>query len=169
MHLVRILAALLVTGIGIEAGGSEAILQRLEPDLVTGASTAVIVDNLSLAHTAQLLPFDERGQIVPGDVSDQTKRVLESLGNVLATAGCNMERTAKLNFYISTSNDLPVLKKILVHEFSDGNKPAVTFVVTPLPNPAARVGLDAVALPRYKSKAPKVEWISPLGYHDREI
>jgi enamine deaminase RidA (YjgF/YER057c/UK114 family) len=169
MHLVRILTILLATGIATQVGGSEARLQRIEPDPTSGTSKAVIVDNLSLVHTAQLLPLDERGQIDPGDVSDQTKRVFSSLRAVLAKVGCNMESVAKLNIYISTSNDATVVHRMLAHEFPGANKPAAGFVVTPLPEPAARIALDAVALPRYQSKAAKIEWISPLGFHDREI
>ena len=64
-----------------------------------------------------------------------------------------------------------MVSQALAREFSHANKPAVTFVVTLLPNPGARVAMDAVAVavPHVQSKPSKVEWISPLGHQDREI
>jgi Putative translation initiation inhibitor, yjgF family len=107
--------------------------------------------------------------MVTGGISNQTERGLVVLRGVLSTAGSDWESIAKLNIYISTSNDMPVVRQLLAREFSHPNKPAATFVVTPLPDPSARIAMDAVAVPRLRSKASKVEWISPLGYYDREI
>lgn len=144
-------------------------LTCIEPDSTTGTSKAVIADHLSLVHTTQILPVDRQGQIVPGGLSNQTQQVLASLRAVLGSARCDLETVAKLNVYISPSNAISVVSQALAREFSHANKPAATFVVTLLPNPAARVAMDAVAVPHVQSKPSKVEWISPLGHQDREI
>jgi enamine deaminase RidA (YjgF/YER057c/UK114 family) len=149
---------------------SRALSRCIEPDAQTGTSKAVVVDEgVFLVHTAQILPFDEQGQIVPGGVSNQTRRVLTRLDGLLSSARSDLQAAAKLNIYISTSNDLPIVLQALARKFSHANKPATSFVVTPLPEPTARVAMDVVAPTRYPSKASKVEWISPLGYQDREI
>lgn len=150
------------------AFAGETSLKYIDPDSTTGTSKAVIVEELSLVHTAQILAFDDRRQIVMG-ISNQTERVLAVLGGVLSKARCDSEDIAQLNIYISTSNDVPILRQLLARDFIRANKPAATFVVTPLPDPAARIAMDAVAVPRFRSKASKVEWISPMGYPDGEI
>jgi enamine deaminase RidA (YjgF/YER057c/UK114 family) len=173
VHTLRILIALVwiaVPGFLVAQDVRiETPVRCIEPDAQTGISKAVIVnDHLFLVHTAQILPFDEQGQLVAG-ISNQTKRVLARLRGVLSTARSDLEAAAKLNIYISTSNDMPVVTQALAHEFSHANKPAMTFVVTPSPESTARVAMDVVAPTRVRSKGSKVEWISPLGYQDREI
>lgn len=172
MHL-RTLLTILVSGAFhssvAQHAAPAASLTFIEPDSTTGTSKAVIADNLSLVHTTQILPVDQQGQIVPGGLSNQTQQVLASLRAALGAAHCDLETVAKLNVYISISNALPVVSQALAREFSHANKPAATFVVTLLPNPAAHVAMDAVAVPHVQSKPSKVEWISPLGNQDREI
>jgi len=147
----------------------EASVRCIEPDAKSGISKAVIVnDHAFLVHTAQILPFDEQGQIVTGGVSKQTKCVLGRLDGLLSGARSDLA-AAKLNIYIRISNDMPVVTEVLAREFSGGSKPAATFVVTQLPEPTARVAMDAVAPTGVPSTASKVEWISPLGYQDRKI
>lgn len=172
MRTIWILIALAISIPSLLAQGasSEAPVVCIEPDVGTGTSKAVIVnDHLFLVHTTQILPFDEHGQVVAGGVSNQTKRVLARLRGVLSSARSDLESAAKLNIYISISNDMPIITQALAREFSGANKPAATFVVTQLPEPTARVAIDAVATTRVQSKASKVEWITPLGYQDREI
>ena len=106
--------------------------------------------------------------MVTGGVSNQTKCVLGRLSGLLSSSRSDLAATVKLNIYLSTSNDIPVVTQVLAREFSGGSKPAATFVVTQLPEPTARVAMDAVAATRVPSKGSKVEWISPLGYQDRE-
>jgi enamine deaminase RidA (YjgF/YER057c/UK114 family) len=168
MHRLQILLAFVLALAG-QAGSAAEIVKRLEPDSKTGTSKAVVVEDLSLVHTAQILPFDEGKRIVTGGISNQTERVLAVLRGVLSNARCDLSSVAKLNVYISTSNDMPVVCEVLAREFSSPNKPAATFVVTSLPDPAARIAMDAVAAPRFQSRISTVEWISPLRYHDREI
>lgn len=148
---------------------AEIFFKCIGPDSTTGTSKAVIVENLSLVHTAQILPFDDHRQIVTGGTGNQTERGLAVLGGVLSNSRCDLDGVVKLNVYISISNDLPVVRRTLARQFSGPNKPATTFVVTSLPEPSARIAMDAVAARRFQSIGSKVEWISPLGYQDREI
>jgi enamine deaminase RidA (YjgF/YER057c/UK114 family) len=148
---------------------SETPLKCIEADTTTGTSKAVIVEDPGLVYTAQILPLDDRRQTVAGGIAKQTERVLAVLRGVLSNARSDLNSVVKLNIYISTSNDMSVLRQILRREFPGPNKPAATFVVTYLPDPAARIAMDAVAVPRYDSQTSKAQWISPLDYQDREI
>jgi len=166
---IVLLSTTILQPLAAQGGTLEMPVRCLEPDWTTGTSKAVIVEDISLVHTAQILPFDEQQEIVTGGLSNQTERVLALLRGLLSSGRSDLATAVKLNVYISTSNDMPVVLQALAREFFHANKPAATFVVTPLPQPAARVAMDVVAPMRVQSKTANVEWISPLGYHDREI
>jgi 2-iminobutanoate/2-iminopropanoate deaminase len=164
MHL-RTLLTILLSGafhsFVSQRAAPVANLTCIEPDSTTGTSKAVIAHNLSLVHTTQILLVDQKGQIVPGGLSNQTQQVLASLRAVLGSARCDLETVAKLNVYISLSNDMSMVSQALAREFSHANKPAATFVVTLLPNPAARVAMDAVSV-RYSNRLVK-SWTAPAA------
>src|SRR6266516_4061312 len=66
--------------------GAAAGIKCLEPNSDRGTSTAVIFDDLPLIHTTQLLPLNQRGDLVgEGDVTKQTEQVLANLAHVLAS------------------------------------------------------------------------------------
>src|ERR1043165_4515412 len=73
----------------------------LEPASATGASTAVIVDAVPLAHTAQVLPLNQKGELIAkGDAAKQTDQVLANLGLALSAANSELAKTIKLNVYL---------------------------------------------------------------------
>jgi hypothetical protein len=76
---------------------------------------------------------------------------------LLSSAQSDVQATAHLNIHISTSNVLPIVVQALARKFSHAIKPAVSFVVTPLPEPTARVAMDAVSPTRIRPKLQKAE------------
>src|SRR6266481_2894433 len=137
---IVLLSTTILQSLAAQGGTLEMPVRCLEPDWTTGTSKAVIVEDISLVHTAQILPFDEQQEIVTGGLSNQTERVLALLRGLLSSGRSDLATAVKLNVYISTSNDMPVVLQALAREFFHANKPAATFVVTPLPEPAAQIG-----------------------------
>lgn len=112
-----------------------------------GASRAVIVGDVPLAHAAQLLPLDNQGRIVgEGDVAAQAEQVLSNLATSLAAAGSSLDQLVKLNVYATDQEAAEVVGQLLAKRFADDRKPAVSFVTTKLPHQAARVAMDAVGV-----------------------
>src|SRR5438477_1324143 len=73
-------------------------IRCLEPDAVTGTSTAVIVDDAPLVHTAQLLPLNQKGELAGnGEAAKQAEQVLANLALVLGGAKSDLTNTIKLN------------------------------------------------------------------------
>ncbi|MGL4551225.1 MAG: RidA family protein, partial [Gemmataceae bacterium] len=103
------------------------------PSSDAGSSAAVRVEDVPQAHTAQLLAAD------PG-------RVLDDLDAALRGVGSSLERAVKVNWYVTRAGAVPGVDRAMAARFKGPHRPAVSFVVTPLPHPDALVGADAVAV-----------------------
>lgn len=122
-------------------------VRRIDPDAETGSAAAVVVGEASLAHTAQVLPLDERGRLVGAeDTAAQTDRVLENLRLSLAQAGSNMGDLIKINVYTTSNRAADRVRKRFANTFTGAIKPAVTYVVGNLPLKGAEVAMDAIAV-----------------------
>lgn len=121
-----------------------------EAPLTPGQAAAVVIDDLPLVHTAQLLPVaDDRGPtaagvVIPGDAGAQVARVFARLEQVLQRAGSSSARIVKLNLYVANANVAATVREALAKHFAAA-PPAVCFVETTLPVAGALVAADAVA------------------------
>jgi len=115
----------------------------VNPD--TGLATAVLVEDKALAHTTQLLPVDSGGMIVGDTLDAQLAQVVKNVATVLGEVGSGLEQIARLNVYVSTNAQVGEAELLLKNHLGPNAHPAVTFVVAALSDPAALVGLDAIA------------------------
>jgi len=74
------------------------------------------------------------GQLIEGDVTRQTVRVLESLKGIVEAAGSSLDRAVKATVYLKDMNDFTAMNEIYARYF-----PA---------NPPARSTVEAARLPR---------------------
>lgn len=144
-RFLRVLLALFSMDLITLCQSAEPRLLCIEPDSSTGTSKAVMTDNRSLVHTAQVFPFDESGESIKGTAAYQAERIMLNLGRVLSAANSDPQSIVKLNVYLADSKALPQVQEILAHQFSAAHKPAATFVVSALPASNALVAMDAVA------------------------
>ncbi|MDB6056247.1 MAG: Endoribonuclease [Verrucomicrobiales bacterium] len=136
----RVIALLLLSACLVSAQ-----TRSIGKDPVSGLAQAVIVEGAPLIHTAQFLPIDRKGELVAqGDAAKQTAHVLENLIQALKSVAPGAQ-IVKLNVYLANESILPQVEKTLRKPFGRSNKPAVSFVVTPLQNPDALVAIDAIA------------------------
>ncbi|MBI4626662.1 MAG: RidA family protein [Verrucomicrobia bacterium] len=108
-----------------------------------GLARAVRVDDVPLAHTAMMLGWDGAGAI-KGDARTQAKQALKNADVALAAVGSSLTRAVKLNFYLARDEDAPAVDAALAEMFAD-RPVAAAWVTTALTDPAALVGVDAVA------------------------
>lgn len=126
--------------------------QAFGPSPGTGTSAAVRVENVPLAHTAQLLPVDVRGAVVgKGKAGEQIDHLLDDLDAALRQVDSALERVVKVNVYVARAESLPDVDRALARRFKGPTRPAACYVVTALPHPDALVALDAVAVSAAKS------------------
>lgn len=124
----------------------QSALTYIEPRPASGDSLAVVVPDLPLVHTAQLLPVDANGRVQhAGDAPAQTRWLLDELAKVLQQAGSSNESLVRLHLCVKDDATAQQVRQELARRFSGTNKPAVTIVTGALALPEALVALDAVA------------------------
>ena len=122
----------------------------------TGALQAVVVDDVPLVHTTQVLPVGPDGELSKsGDFKAQAEQVLNTLASVLQAANSALARTVKLNVYVANPEFISEAWASLQTRFPGSNQPAATVIVTTLPKDGALVAMDAVAVAEESSPAVK--------------
>ncbi|MCB1202782.1 MAG: RidA family protein [Verrucomicrobiae bacterium] len=98
----------------------------------------VAVERAALVHTAQVT-----GE--PGTVEREMESALDQLSQLLGEAGSSLSSVVKINAYVREDALSVSLESAIDRRFDSGDRPAVSFVTTPLPCTDCRVALDAVA------------------------
>jgi enamine deaminase RidA (YjgF/YER057c/UK114 family) len=133
----------LLLALALVAAGPQADPVRYV-DSRDGTSAAVIVDQLPLVHTAQILP------VAGTDPESQIESALEQLTRVLQKARSCLDRLVKVNVCVAREDVVPVVQRTFAKRFTGTAKPAVAFVVGKLRHAEALVALDAVAVSEVK-------------------
>ncbi len=129
------------------ASQSESPISYVDPRENSGMSMAVTVDDVPLAHTSQMLPLDQNGDLVgSGDLSEQYDRVMQNLRQSLKAGSSSIDRTVQVRFYLKRQEDTQTVRKLMAETFSGEHKPTVSYVVSHLPHPEALIAADAVAV-----------------------
>ena len=85
------------------------------------------------------------GNLTEGDISAQTRQVLENLNEVLKAGGSSLDRVVKATIYLKKMADFPVVNKVYA-EYLGSSKPArSTVAVAELPK-GALIEIDLVAV-----------------------
>jgi 2-iminobutanoate/2-iminopropanoate deaminase len=102
-------------------------------------------------RTGQLLfvsgqiPLDPvTGQIVPGDVAAQTRRVLENVGALLDAADRSFADVVRTTIFLADMNDFAAVNDVYGKYFSEPYPARATVQVARLPKDA-RVEIDVIA------------------------
>ena len=124
-----------------------AAVRSVDAGPLPGSAKAVVVDAAPLAHTRQILPLDESGNIVgKGNAEDQIDRVLSNLDRALRSAGTSLMKSVKVNMYAATPEVAALAGRALEKRFATGNAPAVSVVTGRLSHADALIAMDAVAV-----------------------
>ena len=86
-------------------------------------------------YTAGQIPFDpSSGQLLQGDVAQQTARVMENLKAIVEAAGSSLEKAVKATVYLKDMNDFAAMNEVYGRYFAK--------------NPPARSTVEVSCLPR---------------------
>ncbi len=94
------------------------------------------------------IPLDPAtGQLVTGDISVQTRRILDNFEAVLQAAGSGLDQTVKVTVYLIEMSDFAALNEVLAKQFPKAPPARAVVEVKGLPKNAS-VEMDLIALKR---------------------
>ena len=114
------------------------------PAAIGPYSQAVIAGNL-LFTAGQIAIDPATGQVIAGDVTVQTERVLRNLTAVLASAGASWPDVVKTTVYLQDMADFPKVNEVYGRMIGDARPARSTVQVAGLPR-GVLVEIDAVAV-----------------------
>jgi 2-iminobutanoate/2-iminopropanoate deaminase len=121
------------------------IIKTEQAPAAIGPYSQAIVAN-GFVYAAGQIPLDPRtGQLVPGDIRIQTKRVMENIRAVLDAAGSSMDKVVKTTVFLRDLNDFGIMNEIYGEYFKENPPARSTVQVGKLPREAA-VEIEVVAL-----------------------
>lgn len=121
----------------------EHILSEHAPAPIGPYSQAVQAGN-ELYCSGQIPLDPQTGNLVEGDVTAQTERVIENLGAVLCAAGYHYTDVIKTTIFLVDMNDFAAVNAVYEKYFG-ANRPArSTVAVAALPR-GARIEIDCIA------------------------
>jgi 2-iminobutanoate/2-iminopropanoate deaminase len=114
------------------------------PAAIGPYSQAIVAGNF--LFTAGQIPLDPAtGQIVQGDVTAQTERVMRNLTSVLEAAGTSWASVVKTTVFLQDMADFPRVNEVYGRMIGDARPARSTVQVSALPR-GVLVEIDAVAL-----------------------
>jgi 2-iminobutanoate/2-iminopropanoate deaminase len=121
----------------------DAVASDNAPKAIGPYSQAVVVDGW--VFCSGQIPLDARtGQMVDGDVSDQTRQVFANLRHVLTAAGCSLDAVVKTTVYLADIDDFAAMNDVYATMFSAPAPARSTIQAARLPRDA-RVEIDVIA------------------------
>lgn len=113
------------------------------PAAIGPYSQGVVVNNLF--YSSGQIPLTAAGEMIQGDVKEQTHQVFKNLQAVLSEAGASLNTVVKATVFIKDMNDFAAINEVYGEYFSE-HKPARSCVeVARLPKDAL-VEIEVVAL-----------------------
>jgi 2-iminobutanoate/2-iminopropanoate deaminase len=99
-----------------------------------------------LVFTAGQVAFDPKTQqLVDGDISAQTERVMQNLSAILTAAGCRMQDVIRATVFLKNMDDFAAMNAVYSKYFSTAPPARSTVEVSRLPKNAL-VEIDMIAV-----------------------
>ena len=117
----------------------------------TGAPAAIGPYSQAIATEAYVFASGQialdptTGQLIDGDVRDQTRRALDNLAAVLAAAGSSLGLVVKTTVFLTRMVDFAAMNDVYGEYFTQAPPARSTVAVAELPR-GAQVEIEAVAL-----------------------
>lgn len=114
------------------------------PQAIGPYSQAIKVNGLVFASGQ--IPLDpQTQQMIGGDITMQTERVLRNLEGVLIAAGSGLDKVVKTTVFLVDISEFPKMNEVYGRFFKENRPARSTVAVARLPKDA-RVEIDVIAL-----------------------
>jgi 2-iminobutanoate/2-iminopropanoate deaminase len=121
----------------------EVISTAAAPGAIGPYSQAIGIEGL--VFCSGQIPLDPAtGEVVPGGIEEQTRRVMENIRGVLAAAGSSFERIVKTTIFLADMNDFAKVNTIYAEYFQADPPARSTVQVARLPRDV-RVEVEVIA------------------------
>jgi 2-iminobutanoate/2-iminopropanoate deaminase len=121
------------------------------PAAIGPYAQAVIANGV--VYTAGQIPLDpQTGNIVDGDIKQQTRQVMENIRAVLEAAGSSWNQVIKATVFLKNIGDFAAMNEVYAEYLGDAKPARSTVAVAELPRNAL-VEIDLIALSQ--SSAPE--------------
>jgi 2-iminobutanoate/2-iminopropanoate deaminase len=124
---------------------SKRIVRTEQAPQAIGPYSQAVVGGGFVYVAGQLALEPRTGQLVPGDVRIQTKRVMENIKAILEGAGTSLSNVVKTTVFLRDMNDFGAMNEIYGSYFQEDPPARSTFQVAKLPRDGA-VEIEVVAL-----------------------
>jgi 2-iminobutanoate/2-iminopropanoate deaminase len=109
-----------------------------------GPYSQAVVHN-GLAFLSGQIPLDPAtGQLLTGDIAEQTARVLENLNAVLEACGSSLDQVLKVTVYLKDMGEFGVMNEVYARYFPQDAPVRATIEAARLPRDV-RVEIDCIA------------------------
>jgi 2-iminobutanoate/2-iminopropanoate deaminase len=101
-----------------------------------------------LVFTAGQIPLHPAtGELIEGDIGQQTRRVMQSLAAILESAGASLQTVVKTTVFLADMNDFAAMNAVYAEFFGDHKPARSTVQAARLPRDV-RVEIEAIAAVR---------------------
>jgi 2-iminobutanoate/2-iminopropanoate deaminase len=120
------------------------VVTELGPRAIGPYSQAIRANGLMFVSGQ--IPLDPRTQeLLSGDITAQTERVLENLKGILEAGGSSLQKIVRTTVFLADMNDFAVMNQVYGRYFAAPFPARSTVQVARLPRDV-RVEIDAIAL-----------------------
>lgn len=131
------------------------VIATAEAPRAVGPYSQAIATGELLFCAGQIPLLPTTGELIDGDVSAQTTRVLENLGAVLRANHMTYANVVKTTVFLTDLNDFKAMNDVYSIYFPDQPPARSTIQVAGLPK-GARVEIEAIAMAEAVPKSPKI-------------
>lgn len=119
------------------------IMTNQAPAAIGPYAQGIIVNNMF--YSSGQIPLTPQGELIEGDIVDQTHQVFANIKAVLAEAGTSLDQVVKTTVFMKDMNDFVAMNEVYASYFDD-HKPARSAVeVARLPKDV-QVEIEVIAL-----------------------
>ncbi len=113
------------------------------PKAIGPYSQGVVFNNLIFV-SGQLPISPVTGDLITGDIKEQTRQILINIDNILKAANSGYQNIVKVNIYLTNLNDFPLMNQVYA-DFFGTHKPARATVGVNALVKGAQIEIDVIA------------------------
>jgi len=122
------------------------VFSELAPRAIGPYSQAIQAQGSRMVFLSGQIPLDVKtGELVAGDISAQTERVMENLGAVLRAASLGFGDVVRCTIFLVDLGEFAAVNAVYGRYFASSPPARATVQVSALPR-GARVEIDAIAV-----------------------